>query len=400
MLFKIGTVAIILGSASLCTLLSNVFIARTLNKADMGLFSLIVSLVMLFSAIALFGRSNALARYFSKHDLSEFNWRKDLRQIWPLSLLVIVILALGSQLIYRFQHGYLVVITFFSLFFVAIQLVSGGIIRPQKKYNLAIFVQKGFIFIFIILMLLLIKFDLVTLNRLLLLYGISLAIFGIYTIGFISKKISNGPVDIPKTVRKESLLFWGINISLIAIRLLDKLFIGKFMSYEDLAVYVAIFTVMGIYDLASVSLGFVLLPHFGGKKTINLTKHISRAAIIAAAISCLYLIWGKKIVHLVYSGKYDEGVPIIVFFVLAGVCKVLYAIPSSMIGGRLEKKALQLTFYLNTASVLLHIIFLFWFISIWGLKGAALATAAIWFLRTLQGYLIVFLNREDYKLAR
>lgn len=396
MLFKVGTVAFIMGSASVCTLLSNVLIARMLSKADMGLFSLIISLVMLFSTIALLGRSNALARYFSKRDLAEFNWRKELRRTWPLSLLIIVILVLCSQIIYRLPSVYFFVITIISLIFVYIQLISGGIIRPQRKYNLAMFSQKGFVFLFIILLLASTKFGSPTLNRLLLLYSFSLAIFGIFTFGLASSKFVNGPTDIPKEVRMESLLFWGINISLIAIRSLDKLFIGKLISYDDLAIYVAIFTVMGLYELSSMSLGYVLLPHFGGKKRIYLTRHVSQAALIAAGVSCLYLIWGKKIVHFVYSGKYDEGIPIIAFFILAGICKVLYAIPSSMIGGRLEKKALQLTFYLNAASVLLHIIFLFWFISIWGLKGAAGATLAIWFLRALQGYIIVYLNRRDF----
>jgi len=400
MLLKAAKVGFIMGSASLCTFLSNVLIARWLNKSDMGTYSLTVSLVMLFGSISLLGRSNALARFFSTHPLEEYNWKKELSRFLPLSLAVILVLGIGVRYIYRLSPLYLAIITVSTLVFVSIQLVSAGLLRSQKEYTLAVFAQKGFILLFVLALLAIKIFGLPSLRYILVFYSLSLVLFGFLSFGLVFSKFRNGSGDIAGEFRNESFLFWGINISLIAIKTLDKLFIGKLISYDELAVYVAVFTVTGLYELVSMSLGFVLLPHFGRSRTIHLRRYLIQGFLLAVMISGVYLIWGPKIIHLVYSGRYDQGSPIIVFFILAGICKIMYAIPSSMIGGRLDKKALRLTFYYNTANVVLHIFFLLWFITLWGLKGAALATFCIWLLRTLQGYFILYRNRDHFRPAR
>ena len=400
MLLKAAKVGFIMGSASLCTFLGNVFIARWLSKSDMGTYSLIVSLVMLLGSIALLGRSNALARFFSKHPLEEYNWKKELSRFLPLNLAAILVLSICVRFIYQLSALYIAIIALSSLIFVFIQLTSAGLLRSQKEYTLAVFSQKGFILLFIIALLALKIFGTVSLLYILMFYALSLVFFGFLNLGFVSSKFSTGPGDIPREFRSESLLFWGINISLIAIKTLDKLFIGKLISYDELAVYVAVFTVTGLYELVSMSMGYVLLPHFGRTRSIRLTTYVVQGLLLAAAISGVYLIWGDRIINLVYSGRYDQGSQIILFFVLAGICKIMYAIPSSMIGGRLDRKALRLTFYYNTVNVVLHIFFLLWFINLWGLKGAAVATFCIWLLRTLQGYFILYRNRDHFRPAR
>ena len=397
MLLKAAKVGFIMGSASLCTFLSNVLIARWLDKPDMGTYSLIVSLVMLFGSIALLGRSNALARFFSKHPLREYNWRGELFRFLPLGLAVIFILGICVRYIYQLSFPYLAVIAVSTLVFVAIQLISAGLLRSQKRYTLAVFSQKGFILLFVISLLAVKILGVTSLQYILAFYTLSLVVFGFLNFGIVLSRFQNGPGDIPRDFRKESSLFWGINISLIAIKTLDKLFIGKLISYDELAVYVAVFAVTGLYELVSMSLGYVLLPHFGRSRGIRLTKYIVQGILLAAMISGIYLIWGPKIIHLVYSGRYDQGSPIIIFFILAGICKIMYAIPSSMIGGRLDRQALRLTFFYNTANVVLHVAFLLWFITMWGLRGAALATFCIWLLRTLQGYYILYRNRDHFR---
>jgi O-antigen/teichoic acid export membrane protein len=399
MLLKAAKVGFIMGSASLCTFLSNVLIARWLDKPEMGTYSLIVSLVMLFGSISLLGRSNALARFFSKNPIGKYRWKSELSRFLPLCLAVILVLGIGVRYIYHLSFLYLSIITVSTLVFVFIQLISAGLLRSQKEYTLAVFSQKGFILLFVISLVVLKILGLSSLRHILIFYALSLLLFGFLNLGLILSRFSSGSEKIPPVFRNESYLFWGINISLIAIKTLDRLFIGKLISYDELAVYVAVFTVTGLYELVSMSLGYVLLPHFGRTRSIRLTKYIVQGFLLAVLISGVYLIWGEKIIHLVYSGRYDQGSPIIIFFILAGICKILYAIPSSMIGGRLDKKALRLTFFFNTSNVALHIGFLLWFISRWGLRGAALATFCIWLLRTLQGYFILYRNRDHFRPA-
>ena len=115
---------------------------------------------------------------------------------------------------------------------------------------------------------------------------------------------------------------------------------------------------------------------------------------LAAGVAALYLLFGRQVTHLLYAGHYDGGAYLIAPFVLSGVAKLFYSVPSSIIGGRLPRAALRQFLWFSVAALFVHIALEVAFIRAMGLLGAALATALAWGIRLVGAYVVVACHRR------
>ena len=199
---------------------------------------------------------------------------------------------------------------------------------------------------------------------------------------------------VPLSVMREGPVFFGLSISFTVMVTIDQLIVGKMMRYDDLAVYATIFAVMKAFDFLFQATAYVLMPRVNAMRTISLSRLNLSMAAAAVALAVAYLVLGDDVVHLLYGGRYDQGTILIVPFVVAGVFKLFYALPTSIIGGRLPMKALRQFLWFNLAGMALNVGLDIVLIREHGLLGAAVATAIAWAVRLTGGYLVVLMNRS------
>jgi O-antigen/teichoic acid export membrane protein len=176
---------------------------------------------------------------------------------------------------------------------------------------------------------------------------------------------------------------------------IDKLIIGKMMTYADLAVFASVFAVMRGFDFLFYSISHVLMPRVNVVRRLELRKYNLLIAALAAVVLAGYLILGDEVVHLLYKGRYDEGSYLILPFALSGVAKLFYSVPSSVIGGRLSRPALKRFLWFNLFAVAVNVVLAIALIGAMGLAGAAVATAIAWTLRLAGGYIIMWRHRAE-----
>jgi len=121
---------------------------------------------------------------------------------------------------------------------------------------------------------------------------------------------------------------------------------------------------------------------------------------VAVVAACLYLFLGDDAVRLLYGGRYDQGIYLIAPFMLSGVIKLFYAVPSSIIGGRLPREALREFLWFSVGAIAFNVAIEIVLIRAMGLMGAALATAAAWATRYAGASLIVWRYRSSLGAPR
>jgi O-antigen/teichoic acid export membrane protein len=178
---------------------------------------------------------------------------------------------------------------------------------------------------------------------------------------------------------------------------MDKVVIGKAMTYADLAIFASVFAIMRGFDFVLYSISFVLMPRVNVVRRLDLRLFNLPIAALAAVVVAIYLAFGDDVIHYLYKGEYDVGARLILPFALSGVIKLFYSVPSSVIGGRLPRAALRQFMSVNLVGMVVNIALVVLMIRAAGLTGAAYATGIAWALRLAGGYVIVGLNREHLR---
>ena len=205
--------------------------------------------------------------------------------------------------------------------------------------------------------------------------------------------------EVPRSVIRRGFFFLGLSASLSIMMALDKLVIGKMMTYADLAVYATIFAVTRGFDFLFYSISYVLMPRVNSVERVPLARYNLSLAGLAAVVTAAYLTVGDEIVHLLFDGRYDQGAYLILPFALCGVAQLFYSGPSGVIGATLPERALRQFLWFNLGGVAVNVVLDIALILRIGLLGAAIATAIAWALRLVGGYLIIWINRDDLEGA-
>lgn len=386
---RIGNVFIILVITVSFGFLKNILLARELTKSDFGLFNLIMTLVGLIYPIAMLGQQNTFVRFFSKYSPNEYNWKNFVQRLLLLVIPIATVFVALSSLFFEFNQTaitFLIVVILSSV----IADMYTYILRAIGQYESSILLHRSIRIIFPIALFSLMYFKSFSLETTFYAFGFLYILHSAIIIAYTSKIIQSGQKRITLSTCKEGLFILGSDLSLLIVISVDKLFLGKLVDYETVGQYFAIYSLMRIFELALHSIDYVLIPQSNKVAQLNMKRIITQVAAVGVVITCFYLITGKAIVHYVYSGKYDQSYYLIPFFCAIGFLRLLYVVPSSIISGRLEYRALKAIVSYNSVLIVLNIIFAFWFISIWQITGAIISTALIWLLRVCTAYLVYF----------
>jgi len=166
------------------------------------------------------------------------------------------------------------------------------------------------------------------------------------------------------------------------------LFIGKMLSYKDIAIYAVIASTMRLFEFEQDASYYVLVPHLNTKKHISFKRVLGLLLSIGLVTALIYILFGKTIVHLFFKGLYDTGIYLIPLFIAIGFIRLIYVLPASIISGRGSEDILRKYFYFTMLFSIINIGLFYVFIPKWGLKGAAIASAVTWAMLLITGSLL------------
>lgn len=387
---RLRNVFIIIASAFPFAILKNVILGRELNETDMGLMSLLITIISFVYPVALLGQHNALVRFLSKgNNTSFYNWKLFNLNILLLGSILSIISSLIFLLIYKLN---LLALGFLTIGIIASLIgdLYKEVPRSIGRFEISLLLQRSERYIFPIILILLYLINSFNLTTIFISFGFLYIFYSLGIILYTYRTCPNGAAKFPSDVYRDGLFFWGSDLSLIALVSIDKFFIAKLCSIEDLAVYFSTFTITRLYDIVSQAVEYVLLPYSNKVKNINIKKIALYVGLVALFVTIFYLIAGPKIQEIVYKGKYNHGIELIPWFCIVGIVRSFYIIPSSIIGGRLGQAALKLFFYFNFGMLGLNIILGIIFTYQWQLFGAIIATLVVWSLRTIFGFIIMY----------
>ncbi len=372
-------VFIVISSIAFLQVAATIILARHLPKAEMGLYRLILTIVDLGTLVSLRGIDQAFVRFFSSPGIypAEYDWKSFLKSFFSVSLIIISIIAFISSFIYRFP-SFVSLATVILMVMLTSIFIFSSFVRARKKYGLSIFLSRMNFLIFFFLLAMLYIFKKISLINAIFYYTLAVVLAGCAVIYYAFVKIPSGKKLLPFSVTKTGIYYFGMALSIGLILQTSYLFIGKMLSYKDLAVYAVITSIMRLFEFTQDSTYYVLAPYLNTRSNVPAKKLLFTLLSLATGIALIYLFFGKIAVHIFFKGLYDEGVYLLPFFIGIGVVKTLYIFPASIIGGRTSEITLRNQFYLTGAAALLNICLTYAFITKWSLAGAAGASLLTW----------------------
>jgi O-antigen/teichoic acid export membrane protein len=389
---RVGRVFAIVVAGAALQIVTQTVLARSLSKPDVGLISLILGAVPLLSTLAILGQDAAIVRFAASAGTSY-----DVRSYTRRILLMVTPLGVVAGLVGGRVYGLAGLAAATMTVLIAAQsgvTVGSSALRGRHRYELAMGAAWAPAILATVLLVALLALGRMSpagaLAAFLAAYGASALVLsrgrGLSAPGATKR--------VPASVFRDGFLFFGLSLSFTVMVGMDKLIIGKLMTYRDLAVYATVFTVMKGFDFLFQAVNFVMMPWVSRVATVRLARYNAAVAVVALGAAALYGLFGSDAVHILYGGRYDEGAYLVAPFMLSGVIKLFYAVPSSIIGGRMPREALRSFLWFSVVasafSVALDIIL----IRRMGLIGAALATAAGWAARYAGASLIVWRYRS------
>lgn len=381
---SISRVFVLIASIALLQIVSTILLARNFTKPEMGFYRLILTMIEYGSLLAIMGMDHSIVRFFSSAEsiFSQYNWKKFLGFFsTPLFLISFAFILLMSAA-YKLKLEISILI-FISIILTSFAGLLSSFLRAQKKYTLSTFLGRMNFLIFFAAVLLLLVLKNLSVTKTLFAYLISLLIALSILKNYTFNKMPSGKLNLPSSIFRNSSYYFGIGLALITMIQAGNFFIAKMLSLKDLGVYAVIFGIMRLFEFTQDSIYYVLVPALNAKKHIPAKTIFLALLLIGIIIGFFYLAAGGLIVHWLFSGRYDEGIPLIPLFVITGIIKTLLILPTSIIGGKSSEQTLRRQCYLFILTALVNIALIIVFIRQWQLKGVVLANLVSWMLLLL-----------------
>lgn len=386
-----GVGAVMVGAA-LAQFFAMILIGRV-SKAALGQFSLVLSLATVVGTFALVGQSNAFARILARGDAKTLAWPATMRRALLESIVLSVVLAVAAAWAFALDPVAIAVVVAAAAGLAVSELVAAGLLRPLGRFLVASLLLRYWSIALGVVVAVLFATSALDKTSAVVALGVIGGV-GVLLGPLALKGAPSGDEPLPSTWRRTGLMFWSIQLCLIATRHLDRLVLGGALGEEQLADYQAVLTLLMAFDLASTALGFVLLPKLARTERVDLARLGGMVGGVALLGAAGYLLLGAPVLHLAYDGEYDASAHLIGWFVAAGVIKVVYALPSALLGGRTSDRALAWFAALNVPLVIVHAGLTAYLAEIDGLRGAALALVAAWALRLVVSTALVWRFRD------
>ena len=387
MLTKLLSTGLINILATLSQLGVIVWLGRLLSDDHYGQVHLLISTIAVLSTVSLAGQNNSATRFLAaKNQETAFRWQRYAARVGLVSSLMTLLggacLALSSQ----YEATQIGIAMICGISFCLAQFLAAGILRAYGRTALALALNHGWALLSLILVAI---FQPRTAPDFFVLLAISHLTSVLTSLVVCLKKIPNGEAEVSSQVWSEGFWFWLISASMILGRHLDRILLAAFVPFAVLGGYGAVVTLMGGFDVLMGTVGFLLLPTFAQTDDVQLRKRIAEVGLLILGAVGFYWLLGEGLLDLLFAGRYNDSKNLIPILLLAGVAKVAYAIPASLLGGRLEAAALKRFALGNLVLIVLTVGATWLMAQHFGILGVAWATVVVWTARVLWGVVII-----------
>jgi len=386
-------VFLFLAFSSFIGLLTNVILARILDKDIFGEYKLFTTIFALLISTNTIGRDSGLLKFLSKNGTEDFNWKK---YIYKSILISVVINIVVLTVFYRiYSLSYIVFFVLFLTLFVSNVIgFYSVLLKANEQYFESVLLIKINVFIFFILAFL---FYFLEGNLLVLISLFFLSLLINFFLGkiFIFRDLKSGSKEIPKHVETTGIFLWCIGLSFLILTQMDNLFVSKMLGNEFLASYAVLFTFTSLYAIASQAMWSVFLTDFAKRDKVNIKRILLYFLIISTVLTVFYLLFGDILIRFIFNDKYNDIIPFIPYFCIIGVCRIFYTLPASLVGGRSNDKVVKSFFYVTLFGVGLNFILNYFLIIKIGLLGAIVSTIIVWIIRIVFGYALTLKNIDN-----
>jgi len=384
---------IIVGLIAIFQVINNIILGRSLEKDEFGIYSFIFnSIVGVFSIVLLFGHNSSILRYFSSKNFLEYRWKQYLLRNFVLILLPLTVAMSAIKIIYDLNWFWFWM-GFLSTYLMCTTNLVSSLLRSKELFITTILLERAHPIILTGL-LLSIGFFFVPLN----LWNSSYAKLISYSIQvpivlFILLKWQEGEKTINKNVFKDNLAFWELNISVVVLTSIDAFFIVKILSFEELALFSIIISLMQIYEFTSLSIFHVYSQKFSKENNINIESFNRILLILIFLITTFYLLSTDFLLEILFKGKYEISLTLLILFCANSSIALLYTLPSCYIIGQSTTKELKAMFKVNLINTVIKIGLIF-LLSGFGLSGFLIARLISQLIRTGYAYYMVVKNKQ------
>ena len=387
---KISRVFIVFFVSSFLGFLTSVFLGRELTFDAFGKVKFFNTIVLCCTPFLLLGQDSTLVRVLSGKNIYQYNWKMFLQKFSVIIVLGCCVLVFSIVYLFNFHAAFIPLLIMIPC--VAFTGLGGSILRAQEKFEMSAFLIRGQSSVLIVL-LVLVSFlgQSMTFQKVFYLYAFVGVLLLSYLLIALKEVPSNGTDEISFIKMQDGFWLFLVGFSCTGMQYTNNFFIVKMLSFSSLAKYSAIITLTQGFELFTSAIWFVLMPKFAKElKRKTLVQCTIGVCVLAITITLLYVIFGKWFLDLIFSGKYNSAFFVMKYFLIIGFIKLLYVIPSSIIGGQLPKKFLKLFFIAGLACLLLNVIGVYVYIPKFGLLGAVWVVIIAWLLRLISSVFIVF----------
>jgi len=397
---KVSINFVIIGAVASLQAVNAIILGRLLSKGEFGFYSfLFTSIVPLVSTVVIFGQNVSVVRYFSNKDLSKYNWKTYYRNVTCLFAFLIIILTSGISFFYKLDRQHYIFLSL-AIFSAASLAFSSSFLRAKKRYIASILVERASPPIFIVMILIGLSLGRTGFYNFTVMKTISYAAAFLAVMFLFLFREKSGSEVVKRNIYADGVLLWAIGLTLIAINRVDGFFIARFLNYELLALYSAVFVLVQVYDFAAQAIWSVYSQRFSDDYNARAGKFSLILIIISLAITSFYAIFGKWLLTALFKGKYDAGSHLLLPFCVIGILKVVYMYPACYLVGKSSTTSLKTFLNFNIAGVLLKIVMITILIKHYGLAGVVLSGIIVWGFRNIVGYYIVYKDKRKKKANR
>lgn len=392
-------------SARVGALFFTIILARFLMPENYGIYSIILSIVMVFYTFADLGIHNAVIRYFSsaisqnrKKVSSYYRYLLKLKLFLTLGISILLLLLAYPLSIYVFKKPGLLVPFFVASLYVFILSVEGfytTIFYSMEKLKYAsireLFVQTLRIFLaFLVFAFVAVKYQIVGIFFALIITHLLIFFFVFYYSKRLLPELKDKPTEKINKNRLRKFIGYSTiaSISGVFFSYIDVIMLGMFLAPEYIGYYRTAFSlVLGLTSFVAFP-NVILLSIFTKINKLERGKVMNKvfyyAVILAIPISFGLLVLGKYLIALLYGHSYLPAYLPLAFlsFLIIPIVGVGIILP---IFSAKEKPQIfaKLIIIVSIFNIILNLILiksLSLISPLWAMTGAGIATLASWVL--------------------
>ena len=333
------------GCCSGCGFLATLMVQNALPRREKaGRYVLLLTVIQVLALLIPLGHEKLFRRYFANYDIADHAWRAHLKGVLFRGLPLLVLTLAACAWFYR-MNAFEIAFTALAVTASASCLLLGAVLQVRERFARAALAVGGQRIVFVLsvaVALFLIgrgrsdAFRLVACQAAL---PAGFALLLVLSIVWTRRLAAEGVRPIPGEHRKESRFFLATTVSLLVYGFTDRLLVPALLGEAELARYFAVVNPFLVFDMAAMALGGVLVVR-AARTEVAAATYAWRLAAVAAGGYALCLLVCEPLVHFLYQGRYDDAAYLIPLVGLTKSLNLVLVVPTSLLGGRLGRKAL------------------------------------------------------------